>query len=150
MRKLSQKELLTEGFFDFIKKTKKAMSVIDPKATENLARPFQQTRDVYRSFVPNAASDASKKSSMEYISSSPDVAKKFIQKNPKIITKIASTEKNLYNREIDPSSITAINIKLPGGKAVQNLIIVSKDLRSPNKQPERYMYDKTGNFIKKL
>lgn len=149
MRRYSQKELLSEGFFNFIKKTKRAMSAIDPKATANLARPFQQVRDVYRSYVPDTGG-ISRKDSIEYVSSSPIAAQQFIQKNPKIARKIASTERDLYNREIDPTSITAVNIKLPDGKAVQNLIVVSKNLRDPNKPPERYMYDKAGKFIKKL
>jgi len=141
MRKYSQKELLTEGFFDLIKKTKQAMSVIDPKATENLTRPFQQVRDVYRSFVP-----ATKK----YKSNVSKNNKQFAQKNPKIIKKIIDTEKNLYGRELNPTNISTVNIKLPSGKAVQNLIVVSKNLKNPNKAPEKFMYDKAGNFIKKL
>jgi hypothetical protein len=151
MRKYSQKELLTEGFFDFIKKPFKAMQVIDPKASENLLRPFKQTRDVYRSFVPaKPESTKDTKSSLEYISSSQSNGQKFVQKNPKIIQKIASNEKDIYNRELDPSNITTVNIKLPDGKAVQHLIIVSKNLQNPNKPAQRYMYDKFGKFVKKL
>lgn len=155
MRKYSQKELLLEGFFDLIKKTGgdlikktgKAMNVIDPKASENLQRPFKQVRDVYRSFSPKTSEDVK---SAEYVPGSKTTANKFIQKNPKIIQKIAATEKELYNREVDPASITTINLKLPNGKAIQNLIITSTSLLSKDKAPERYMYDKNGKFIKKL
>jgi hypothetical protein len=149
MRKYSQKELLSEVFFDLIKKTGKAMNVIDPKASENLQRPFKQVRGVYRSFAPETKEYATSKS-VEYVPGSTTAAKKFTQKNPKIIQKIASTEKDIYNRELDPTNITTINMKLPDGKAIQNLIVISKSLQDPNKPPQRYMYDKFGRFIKKL
>jgi hypothetical protein len=149
MRKYSQKELLLEGFFNLIKKTGQAMNIIDPKASENLQRPFKQVRGVYRSFAPETKEYAASKS-VEYIPGSTSAAKKFTQKNPKIIQKIATTERDIYNRELDPSNITTVNMKLPDGRAIQNLIIVSKSLQDPNKPSQRYMYDKFGRFIKKL
>ena len=149
MRKYSQKELLLEGFFDLIKKTGRAMNVIDPKASVVLQKPFKQAKDVYRSFVPKTKEYSSSKS-VDYVPGSADSGKKFIQNNPKIIQKIVATEKELYNREVDPSGVTTINMRLPNGKAIQNLIVISKNLKTPNKAPERFMYDKNGKFIKKL
>ena len=165
MRKYSQKELLNEVFFDLIKKVGKVMSAIDPKATANLSKPFKQGYNIYKAVMPSGSktssnvSKSAKSSSPigkspggapQFISSSPKDGMQFIKKNPKVLKKIDSTERGLYNREIDPLSFTTINMKLPDGKAVQNLIVISKSLSNPKKQPGRYIYDKSGNFITRL
>ena len=159
MRIYSQKELLTEGFFDLLKKTGKKISgtmrAIDPKASENLLRPFKQTRDVYRAIIPSSAGtgDNSSKSKEvgDFVSVSKDQGSKFLSKNSKVIQKIADTEKKLYNREIDPQSITTINMRLSSGKAVKRFLILSKELNAnPNTPFKRYLYSLDGKYLKRL
>ncbi len=153
MRIYSQKELLAEGFFDKLiktgKKTAKVMQTIDPKASEPLLKPFKQTRDIYRSINP-ATPELAKDSQSEFVSSSKTEAVKFAQKNPKIVKKILDTEKDFYNRVVDPSSVSVVNMKLPDGKAIQNIIVVSKDIGSKGKTFKRYLYSKEGKFLKNL
>lgn len=170
MRIYSQKELLNEGFSDLLKKvgrgTKKAikgtaskigktMHAIDPKASENLLRPFKQTRDVYRAIIPGSTgageSSSKNKEVGDFVSVSKDPGSKFLAKNSKVIQKIADTEKKLYNREIDPQSITTVNMKLPSGKAVKRFLILSKELNAnPNVPVKRYLYSLDGKYLKRL
>lgn len=157
MRIYSQKELLSEGFFERLikagvktgKTIGKVMQAVDPKASEALLKPFKQTRDIYRSVVPGASETLEDKPK-EFISSSKSEAEKFARKNPKIIQKIIDTEKSLYNRAVDPSSVSIINMKQPNGKAVQNLVVLSKTIGTSKKPLTRYMYSKDGKFIKSL
>lgn len=147
MVKYSQKELLREGFYNLIKKTAGVMKAIDPKVSANLQKPFTQGRDIYRAATQSAGYDAK---TSQYVPGSKNLIKQPTQKNIKLIKKIAATEKELYNREVDLQNINTINMKQQNGKAVQMIVVSSKDMRSAHRPPERYLYDMRGNFIKKI
>ena len=147
MKSYSQKEILVEGFFELMK-------AIDPKASANLTRPFEQIKDVYKAVTgktDKAKTDSSTKSSLGiYDPKSKRNDQKFVQKNRKLIGRIAATERDIYNRDIDMSNIKTIDMKLSDGKVTKNIIVTSKNLLSPSSPSGRHLYDINGRFIKKL